>query len=80
MQGQRGGGGRVRRTKKRRITNFTTPKMKAYNWTRTNMFVLMNRRKEERCRNPTLAKCGGEAQHSQSWGLGVLQDSQMFKV
>jgi hypothetical protein len=24
------------------------------------------------CRNPTLAKCGGEAQHSQSWGLGVL--------
>jgi len=27
------------------------------------------------CRNPTLAKCGGEAQHFQSWGLGVLQDS-----
>jgi hypothetical protein len=26
------------------------------------------------CRNPTLAKCGGEAQHSQSWGL------RMFKV
>jgi hypothetical protein len=32
------------------------------------------------CRNPTLAKCGGEAQHSQSWGLGVLQDSRMFRV
>jgi hypothetical protein len=23
------------------------------------------------CRNLTLAKCGGEAQHSQSWGFGV---------
>jgi hypothetical protein len=32
------------------------------------------------CRNPTLAKCGGEAQHSQSWGLGILQDSRMFRV
>jgi hypothetical protein len=32
------------------------------------------------CRNPTLAKCGGEAQHSQSWGLGVLRDSRMFRV
>ncbi len=30
---------------------------------------------EEGCRNPTLAKCGGEAQHSQSWGFGVLWDS-----
>jgi hypothetical protein len=27
------------------------------------------------CRNPTLARCGGEAQHFQSWGFGVLQDS-----
>jgi hypothetical protein len=27
------------------------------------------------CRNTTLAKCGGEAQHSQSWGLGVIRDS-----
>jgi hypothetical protein len=26
------------------------------------------------CRNPTLAKCGGEAQHFQSWGFGVLRD------
>jgi hypothetical protein len=32
------------------------------------------------CRNPTLAKCGGEAQHSQSWGLGVLRDSRMFRA
>jgi hypothetical protein len=32
------------------------------------------------CRNPTLAKCGGEAQHSQSWGFGVLRDSRMFRV
>jgi hypothetical protein len=28
------------------------------------------------CRNPTLAKCRGESQHSQSWGLGVLRDSE----
>ncbi len=32
------------------------------------------------CRNPTLAKCEGEAQHSQSWGLGILWDSRMFRV
>jgi hypothetical protein len=32
------------------------------------------------CRNCILAKCGGEAQHSQSWGLGVLRDSRMFRV
>jgi hypothetical protein len=48
LQGQRGGGGKVGITRRGRITNFTTPKKKAYNWTRTNMFVLMNRRKEER--------------------------------
>ncbi len=35
---------------------------------------------ERTCRNPTLAKCGGEAQHFQSWGLGVLWDSRMFRV
>ncbi len=33
-----------------------------------------------KCRNPTLAKCGGEAQHFQSWGFGVLWDSRMFRV
>jgi hypothetical protein len=32
------------------------------------------------CRNPALAKCEGEAQHSQSWGLGVRRDSRMFRV
>jgi hypothetical protein len=32
------------------------------------------------CRNPTLAKCTGESQHSQSWGLGVLRDSRMFRA
>jgi hypothetical protein len=26
------------------------------------------------------AKCGGEAQHSQSWELGVLWDSRMFRA
>jgi len=45
---KRGGGGRVGRTRRGRITNFTTPKMKASTSIRTNMFVLMNRRKEER--------------------------------
>ncbi len=35
---------------------------------------------EDVCRNPTLAKCGGEAQHFQSWGFGVLRDSQMFRA
>ncbi len=35
---------------------------------------------EDWCRNPTLAKCGGEAQHFQSWGLGVLRDSRMFRA
>jgi len=32
------------------------------------------------CRNPTLSKCGGEAQHFQSWGFGVLRHSRMFRV
>jgi hypothetical protein len=32
------------------------------------------------CRNPTLAKCGGEAQHFQRWGFGVLRDSRMFRA
>jgi hypothetical protein len=35
---------------------------------------------QERCRNPTLAKCEGEAQHLQSWGFGVLRDSCMFRT
>jgi hypothetical protein len=33
------------------------------------------------CRNPTLAKCGGgEAQHLEKLGVGVLRDSRMFRV
>jgi hypothetical protein len=27
------------------------------------------------CRNPTLAKCGGEANTWKSWGFRVLRDS-----
>ncbi len=37
-------------------------------------------RRKALCCNPTLAKCRGEAQHSQSWGLRILRDSQMFRV
>jgi hypothetical protein len=32
------------------------------------------------CRTPTLAKCGGEAQHLEKSGVGVLRDSQMFRA
>jgi hypothetical protein len=32
------------------------------------------------CRNPNLAKCGGEAQHLEKWGFGVLRDSRMFRA
>jgi hypothetical protein len=32
------------------------------------------------CRTPTLAKCGGEAQHLEKLGVGVLQDSRMFRA
>jgi hypothetical protein len=32
------------------------------------------------CHNRTLAKCGVEAQHLQSWGFGVLRDSRMLRV
>jgi hypothetical protein len=34
----------------------------------------------EICRNPTLAKCGGEAQHLEKLGVGVLRDSRMFRA
>jgi hypothetical protein len=33
-----------------------------------------------KCRNPTLAKCGGEAQHLEKLGVGVLRDSRMFRA
>jgi hypothetical protein len=32
------------------------------------------------CRTPTLAKCGGEAQHLEKSGVGVLRDSRMFRA
>ncbi len=35
---------------------------------------------ETLCRNPTLAKCGGEAQHLEKLGFGVLRDSRMFRA
>jgi hypothetical protein len=35
---------------------------------------------EGTCRNPTLVKCGGEAQHLEKLGVGVLRDSRMFRV
>jgi hypothetical protein len=31
------------------------------------------------CRNPTLAKCGGEAEHLEKVGIGVLQDSRKLR-
>jgi hypothetical protein len=33
-----------------------------------------------KCRNPSLAKCGGEAQHLERLGFGVLRDSRMFRA
>ncbi len=32
------------------------------------------------CRTPTLAKCGGEAQHLEKLGFGVLWDFRMFRA
>jgi len=32
------------------------------------------------CHTPTLAKCGGEAQHLEKLGVGVLRDSRMFRA
>jgi hypothetical protein len=32
------------------------------------------------CRNPTLAKCGGEARHFQSWGFGVLRTPECLEL
>ncbi len=33
-----------------------------------------------KCCTPTLAKCGGEAQHLEKLGFGVLWDSRMFRA
>ncbi len=35
---------------------------------------------DEECRNPNLAKCGGEAQHLEKLGFRVLRDSRMFRA
>jgi hypothetical protein len=35
---------------------------------------------QPQCRNPNLIKCGGEAQHLEKWGFGVLRDSRMFRA
>jgi len=32
------------------------------------------------CHNPTLGECGGEAQHSQSWGFGVLRTPECLEL
>jgi hypothetical protein len=32
------------------------------------------------CRNPNLIKCGGEAQHLEKWGFGVLRNFRMFRA
>jgi hypothetical protein len=53
---------------------------KSYNDWRITMRYNIDMPQEIQCRNPTLAKCGGEAQHLQSWGFGVLRDSRMFRA
>jgi hypothetical protein len=35
---------------------------------------------DSNCRTPTLAKCGGEAQHLEKLGFGILRDSRMLRV
>jgi hypothetical protein len=43
------------------------------------MVQLSNIHYQVMCRNPTLAKCGGEAQHFQSWGFGVFRDPEYLE-
>jgi hypothetical protein len=47
-----------------------------HGWQSRRVLQVLHRR----CRNPTLAKCGGEAQHLESGGFGVLRDSRMFRA
>jgi hypothetical protein len=42
-------------------------------------FMWKNHNDHKKCRNPTLAKCGGEAQHFQSWGFGVLRTPECLE-
>ncbi len=65
------------------LLTSTTPSNKviARNFPSTrHQGTLLPRPQDIMCRNPTLAKCGGEAQHFQSWGFGILRDSRMFRV
>jgi hypothetical protein len=44
-------------------------------------FMFVNRRFSDlTCRNPNLAKCGGEAQHLEKLGFGVHRDYRMFRA
>ncbi len=43
--------------------------------------VCLSRYEKQRlCRTPTLAECGGEAQHLEKSGVRVLRDSRMFRA
>jgi hypothetical protein len=48
--------------------------IETFEWIKTLRNAYLN------CRNPTLAKCGGEAQHLEKLGVGVLRDSRMFRA
>ncbi len=66
------------------ITMWWNKKLRFYNSNRTSR-LLYNRKMMpclQKISVATLlwAKCGGEAQHSQSWEFGVLRDSRMFRV
>jgi hypothetical protein len=70
-------------------TNYTKCSWKCillvFNNLNTNIFciimhVKLDKMKIINCRNPTLAKCGGEAQHLEKLGVGVLRDSWMFRA
>jgi hypothetical protein len=45
-----------------------------------NNFLALAFCNHDLCHTPTLAKCGGEAQHLEKSGVGVLRDSRMFRA
>jgi hypothetical protein len=61
------------------IDTITLPKPKVfivmYNAKTNTHAKIDNDVKTNICRNPNLAKCGGEAQHLEKLGFGVLRDS-----
>jgi len=59
---------------------FLLPEFLAPEIAKEGQFSLLFLCLQANCRNPTLAKCRGEAQHFQSWGFGVPRDSRMFKA